>query len=90
VRPRLCLVLLRKISPPPGFDHRIVHPVGSSLYRLSYPGPHDTDSGEPELTRRTGHSATWSTINLTWTALRLNRDKKPVTDRLSSDASRDG
>jgi hypothetical protein len=29
---------VRKISPPPGFDHRSVQPVSQSLYRLSYPG----------------------------------------------------
>jgi hypothetical protein len=28
---------VRKISPPPGFDSRTVHPVAQSLYRLSYP-----------------------------------------------------
>ena len=28
---------VRKISPPPGFDPRIVQPVAQSLYRPSYP-----------------------------------------------------
>jgi hypothetical protein len=28
---------VRKISSPPGFDPRTVHPVAQSLYRLSYP-----------------------------------------------------
>ena len=72
--------LLRKISPPPGFDLRTFQPA-----RNSYTDPHDTDSGKPVRSKRN-----WPRCHLAHhkSAVRLKpspRDKKRATDRVYCD-----